>query len=143
MVAVQESAVASGNQLEGLEEDSENYEPLWTQSTQMQEGYKAPKRLPKILRTSRRKRQEVSLREVCKSIPSIDNSLAYQLPGKLVPKEVKGKGGYADVRIGEWFPPGSTRPMVVAIKYPRPVRLNDLEENEMLQVLLKVSNAFN
>ncbi|KAG8945781.1 hypothetical protein FRC04_000547 [Tulasnella sp. 424] len=57
--------------------------------------------------------------------------------GTLIPGGVKGRGGYADVRIGEWFPPGAKRPMVVAIKYPRPVGLNDLDEQERLQALLK------
>ncbi|KAG9007394.1 hypothetical protein FRB90_009388, partial [Tulasnella sp. 427] len=50
---------------------------------------------------------------------------------------IKGRGGYADVRIGEWLPPGTKTSMVVAIKYPRPVGLGGLEEHEQLEALLK------
>ncbi|KAG9045288.1 hypothetical protein FS837_006553 [Tulasnella sp. UAMH 9824] len=112
------SAVAVEKQINTWEQDSDTDSTTFSsRSSGSRSAHKRPKRIPAVLRSSRRKRQE--------------------LPGNLVPGGIKGRGGYADVRIGEWFPPGSSRSMVVAIKYPRPVGLNDLDEQERLQALLK------
>ncbi|KAG8893277.1 hypothetical protein FRC01_013686, partial [Tulasnella sp. 417] len=113
------SAVAAEKQISNWEEDSGGTDSTTfsRKSGGSRPVHKRPKRIPAALRSARRKRQE--------------------LPGTLVPGDIKGRGGYADVRIGEWFPPGASRSMTVAIKYPRPVGLNDLEEQEQMQALLK------
>ncbi|KAG8893274.1 hypothetical protein FRC01_013690, partial [Tulasnella sp. 417] len=113
------SAVAAEKQISNWEEDSGGTDSTTfsRKSGGSRPVHKRPKRIPAALRSARRKRQE--------------------LPGTLVPGDIKGRGGYADVRVGEWFPPGASRSMTVAIKYPRPVGLNDLEEQEQMQALLK------
>lgn len=70
--------------------------------------------------------------------PAASNS---QLQGILNKIKVQGHGGFADVWVGEWIPPGAKAPTKVAIKYLRAVRVNLAEERQATRIMLRVSKT--